>query len=89
MAYDRNTNMRAAALTVRLNVGGQQLETLKGNYQNPFSRSLSNGYSNMYVAAKLPAALVKGNNKFVTVNVSNGAGPDTANYHEIGTHDLS
>lgn len=72
-----------------ITVNAQPIERLLDTYDNPFARHWNSKIYNRYLAARIPANLIKAGDRFISVRFDmskqNGNG---LRFREIGTHDL-
>jgi hypothetical protein len=75
-----------------IRVNGQPIERFLATYDNPFARHWNSKYFERYIAARIPAALIPKDARWLTVIIDMSRqvelNADVLFFREIGTHDL-
>ena len=70
-------------------VNGVPIERFRTTYDNPFSRHYNSKFYDKYIAARIPANLIKSEDTFITLRVDMTFSDNHLHFREIGTHDLA
>jgi hypothetical protein len=71
-----------------LSVNGQPIERFLASYDNPFARHWNSKFYERYLAARIPAALIPADAKWLSVRIDMGQQNNSIYFREIGSHDL-
>jgi hypothetical protein len=71
-----------------ITVNGQKIERFMATYDNPFARHWNSKIYERYVAARIPAALIPENARWLSVRIDMSKQDEGIHFREIGTHDL-
>lgn len=85
---EHNSNWDGVGVT-GISVNGVPIERFKTTYDNPFARHHNTKAYQKYVAARIPAALIDPNSRFVSVTIDMTRQNNSLNFREIGTHDIA
>jgi hypothetical protein len=68
-------------------INGVQIERFKTTYQNPFAIHFNSKLYNRYLAARIPANLIRNDDKFVRLKIDLSKDNNHFHFRELGTHD--
>jgi hypothetical protein len=71
-----------------ITVNGMPIERFTATYDNPFARHWNSKPYNRYIAARIPADLIPGNTRYLSVRIDMRKQDTEILFREIGTHDL-
>ena len=71
-----------------IEVNGTQIERLMATYDNPFARHWNSKFYERYIAARIPANLIRSNARHLNVKINMSTQNNHIYFREIGTHDL-
>jgi hypothetical protein len=71
-----------------ISVNGKKIERFLATYDNPFARHWNSKWYNRYIAARIPAALIPANARWLDVRIDMSKQNQGIHFREAGTHDL-
>ena len=71
-----------------ISVNGQSIERFLACYDNPFARHWNSKIYERYLAARIPAALIPADAKWLNVRIDMSQQSHSIHFREIGSHDL-
>jgi hypothetical protein len=67
---------------------GVEIERFRTTYCNPFATHFNGKFDQRYLAARIPADVIRPNDLFVTIKIDTTKSDGNLNIREMGTHDL-
>ena len=71
-----------------ITANGQKIERFMATYDNPFARHWNSKFYERYIAARIPAALIPANARWLSVRIDMSKQDEGIYFRQIGTHDL-
>jgi len=84
-----HNNNWLGTMHTNLTVNGVQVERFRTTYDNPFATHYNSKLYDRYIAARIPADLIKKEDKFVTVKIQMTLSDHHIHFREVGTHDFN
>ena len=84
---EHNSNWNGTMHT-GITVNGTAIQRFRATYDNPFARHWNSKQYERYVAAYIPASVIRANERFLSVKIDMGKQDEDINFREIGTHDV-